>query len=268
MDPLDQLLGSSQSFADLKARVRQLLVATRQARRLRPVILMGGVGTGKNLLARALHQASGRAAGPFVHVQCNAIPETLAESLLFGHERGAFTGADRPRPGYFRSAHRGTILLDEIGTLSTSTQARLLQVIDDGLVPVIGLPAPVVVDVWVICATNIDVEKALEQGRFLNDLWSRLPFRFTLPSLHERPSDIGPLAEQFLAQACADFGLPLKKLSAAAHAHLEREKWPDNVRGLRNVIECPTPLCSIAGATTLTSPSFWRARSIAARPGA
>ena len=237
MDPLDQLLGSSRPFAELKARVRQFLVATRQARRLPAVLLMGGVGTGKNLLARALHQASGRAAGPFVHVQCNAIPETLAESLLFGHERGVFTGADRPRPGYFRTAHRGTILLDEIGTLSLSTQARLLQVINEGLVPVIGLPAPVLVDVWVICATNVDVNKAVDEGRFLFDLYSRLPFHFNLPSLDQRSSDIVPLAEQFLAQACADFGLPLKRLGPAAHAHLEQQKWPDNARGLRNLIE-------------------------------
>ncbi len=237
MDPLDQLLGSSAPFGELKARVRQFLMSTRQARRLPPVLLTGGVGVGKNLLAKALHQASGRAAGPFVHVQCNAIPETLAESLLFGHERGAFTGADRARPGYFRTAHRGTILLDEIGTLPVPTQARLLQVIEEGLVPVIGLPTPVLVDVWVICATNVDLEAARDQGRFMPDLYSRLSFHFRVPSLEDRPSDIAPLAEKFMAQACADFGLPEKKLSPATLALLERQKWPDNARGLRNMIE-------------------------------
>src|SRR5262249_37990539 len=179
LDPLDQLLGSTLPIATLKVRARQLLEATRQARRHPPVLLQGEVGTGKNLLARALHQASRRAAGPFVHVQCNAIPETLAESLLFGHERGAFTGADRWRPGYFRSAHGGTVLLDEIGTLSEVVQARLLQVIDEGLVPVIGLPMPVPVDVWVICATNVDLEEAVRERRFRADLLSRLTVKFT-----------------------------------------------------------------------------------------
>ena len=237
MDPLDQLLGTNRAFAALKARARQLLEATRRARRWPPVLLEGEVGTGKNLLARALHQASGRAAGPFVHVQCNAIPETLAETLLFGHERGAFTGADRPRPGYFRTAQQGTILLDEIGTLSEAMQAQLLQVVDEGLVPVVGLSTAVPVDAWVICATNVDLNVAVRERRFRPDLLSRLTVRFTLPPLRERRSDIMPLAEKFLAQACADFGLPLKKLSPAARAHLEQDPWPDNARGLRNMIE-------------------------------
>jgi transcriptional regulator with AAA-type ATPase domain/predicted ATPase len=237
VDPLDQLLGVNPVFAALKARARQLLEATRRARRSPAVLLQGEVGTGKNLLARALHQASARAMRPFVHVQCNAIPDTLAEALLFGHERGAFTGADRPRAGYFRTAHEGTVLLDEIGTLSEATQARLLQVIDEGLVPVLGMPNPVAVDVWVICATNTNLDEAVRERRFRADLLSRLTVRFTLPPLRQRRADIVPLAEKFVTQACADFGLPLKRLSPAAQSGLERQPWPDNVRGLRNTIE-------------------------------
>jgi tetratricopeptide (TPR) repeat protein len=159
------------------------------------------------------------------------------ESLLFGHERGAFTGADRSRPGYFRTAHGGTILLDEIGTLSMAAQARLLQVVDEGLVPVLGLPTPIRIDVWVICATNVDLDEAVRERRFRADLLSRLTIRFDLPPLRQRHSDIIPLAEKFLAQACADFGLPLKKLSPAARERMERHAWPDNARGLRSMIE-------------------------------
>jgi tetratricopeptide (TPR) repeat protein len=236
VDALDNL-GNSPPIIALKARARQLLEATRQARRPPPVLLQGEIGTGKNHLARVLHESSGRAARPFVHVQCNAIPETLAESLLFGHERGAFTGADRARAGYFRTAHRGTLLLDEIGTLSEAVQARLLQVIDEGLVPVIGLPMPVPVDVWVICATNVDLDEAVRDRRFRADLLSRLTIRLTLPPLRHRRSDIVPLAQQFLATACADFGPALKELAPAAHPLLEQHPWPDNLRGLRHTIE-------------------------------
>jgi transcriptional regulator with AAA-type ATPase domain/predicted ATPase len=238
VDGLDKLLGNSPPIVALRARARQLLDVAREARRPPPVLLQGEVGSGKNLLARALHEASGgRAAGPFVHVQCNAIPETLAESLLFGHERGAFTGADRARAGFFRTAHRGTILLDEIGTLSDAAQARLLQVVNEGIVPVIGLPNPVPVDVWVICATNVNLEEAVRERRFRADLLSRLTVWLTLPPLRSRRADIVPLAQQFLAATCADFRRPLKSLSPSARLRLEQHGWPDNARGLRNVIE-------------------------------
>ncbi len=237
VDGLDKLFGNSPPIIALKARARQLLEATRQARRPPPVLLQGEIGSGKGFLARAFHEASGRAAGPFVHVQCNAIPETLAESLLFGHERGAFTGADRARAGYFRTAHRGTILLDEIGTLSETAQARLLQVIEQGLVPVIGLSMPVPVDVWVICATNADLDEAVRERRFRADLLSRLSIRFTLPPLRQRRSDIVPLAETLLTTVCTELGHTGKKLSPAAHPRLEQHAWPENVRELRRVIE-------------------------------
>src|SRR5262249_14249677 len=154
----------------------------------------------------------------------------------FGHERGAFTGADRSRAGYFRTADRGTILLDEIGTLSQAVQIRLLQVIDEGLVPVIGLAKPVPIDVWVICATNVDLEEAAREKRFRPDLLSRLTIRLALPPLRERRSDIIPMAQKFLAQACANFGLPAKRLSSSAEARLLQHAWPDNARGLRNMI--------------------------------
>ena len=196
------------------------------------VLVTGESGTGKELLARRLHSRSSRARGPFVAVNCAAIPETLVEAELFGHEKGAFTGATRARPGRFRTADRGTLFLDEVGELPLEVQARLLRVLEEGAVPVVGRDRPVAVDVRVIAATNRDLRAEVAARRFREDLFFRLDvLRLEVPPLRERPEDIAPLVEHFLAQWAER---PLR-LSPSALEALERRRWRGNVRELRNL---------------------------------
>src|SRR5262245_12207838 len=200
------------------------------------VLVQGETGTGKGLVARAMHDASARAAGPFVDVNCAAIPETLLEAEMFGVERGAYTDARRSRPGLFQLAHEGTIFLDEIGLLPEALQAKLLKVIEERSVRRLGGTRNEVVDVWVIAATSEDLKTAAEAGRFRSDLYYRLAVvTFALPALRERGEDVPRLAEHFLARACADYGLPVKTLTPAARAALMAYEWPGNVRELSNV---------------------------------
>ncbi len=237
-DPLAELLGSSPAFAELKDRARQMLAGARSGGRLPPVLIQGETGTGKGLLARALHHASPRTAATFVAVNCGAIPETLGESEFFGFARGAHSEARQPKIGLFQAANHGTIFLDEVGLLSGGHQARLLKVVEDRQVVPVGATRPVPVDLWVISATNADLWADVEDHKFRRDLYERLAvITFTLPPLRERASDILPLADRFLARSCSEYGLRPKKLAADAQRRLLEHSWLGNVRELSNVIE-------------------------------
>jgi DNA-binding NtrC family response regulator len=199
------------------------------------VAILGDTGTGKELVARALHARSPRAAGPFIPVNCSAIAETLIESELFGHERGAFSGAERLRKGAFEEAHGGTIFLDEIGELPVDLQAKLLRTLELGEVKRVGASRPITVDVRVVAATHRDLRAQVRAGRFREDLFYRLcVVPVTVPPLRQRRGDVRLLAETFLASS-APRGLPLR-WSEEALAQLESYDWPGNVRQLRNVV--------------------------------
>jgi DNA-binding NtrC family response regulator len=202
------------------------------------VLVRGESGTGKELVAQALHEASARRNGPFVAVNCAAISRELVESELFGHEKGAFTGADARRIGRFEAAHGGTIFLDEIGDMAPDTQAKVLRVLQEQTFERVGGTKPIQVDVRVVAATHRDLEKDVAARRFREDLYYRLKVvEIALPALRERPEDLPTLAERFLAGLAARLGRPEKRLAPAALAALARHAWPGNVRELRNVIE-------------------------------
>ena len=188
-----------------------------------PVLINGETGTGKGLIARILHRASARARGPFVDVNCAAIPDTLLEAELFGYERGAFTDARQPKAGLFQTAHRGTLFLDEIGLLAETLQAKLLKVIEERSVRRLGATRSEPFDVWLLCATNEDLAVAIRQRRFREDLYHRLAvFTLRLPPLRERGEDVGLLADEFLARACATTGCP----SRPSRRRRARASWP------------------------------------------
>jgi DNA-binding NtrC family response regulator len=202
------------------------------------VLVRGESGTGKELVAQALHEASARKSGPFVAVNCAAIGRELVESELFGHEKGAFTGADARRIGRFEAAHGGTIFLDEIGDMAPDTQAKVLRVLQERTFERVGGTKPIQVDVRVVAATHRDLEKDVAARRFREDLYYRLKVvEIALPALRERPEDLPTLAERFLAEVAARLGRPRKRLAPAALAALARHAWPGNVRELRNALE-------------------------------
>jgi DNA-binding NtrC family response regulator len=202
------------------------------------VLLLGESGTGKELLARALHAESPRRAGPFIGVNCSAIPDTLLESQLFGHRRGAFTDAREDRKGLFQAAAGGTILLDEIGDMPAALQAKLLRVLQEREIHPIGAPAPIPVDVRVVAATHCDLDALLESGRFRRDLYYRLNvIMVRIPPLRERPADLLPLVAHFLEKHGRRVGRPGCSLSPTALDALRRYTWPGNVRELENAIE-------------------------------
>ncbi|MGH7373000.1 MAG: sigma-54-dependent transcriptional regulator [Candidatus Rokuibacteriota bacterium] len=209
-----------------------------------PVLVLGETGTGKELVARTIHQMSPRAKGPFIAVNCSAIPETLLESELFGHEKGAFTGALSRRPGYFELADGGTIFLDEIAEMSSSLQAKYLRVLQDGQVRRIGSHEEVQVDVRVIAATNKDVVKAVQDGVFREDLYYRVNvLTIPLPVLRRRAEDIALLADAFIAEFNDKYARQVRGLGEAALKLLAEHSWPGNVRELRNVIERAVVSC-------------------------
>ena len=201
------------------------------------VLILGETGTGKELVARAVHKLSGRR-GPLVPVNCGAIPEDILESELFGHERGAFTGAVNSRVGRFQMADGGTIFLDEIGEMSPKLQVKLLRVLQEMKVEPVGSTKSIDVNVRVIAATNKDLREEVKAGRFREDLFYRLQvIPIKLPPLRERGEDVRILSEHFLARTCEQLGCGLKRISPAALKQLVQYDWPGNVRELENLME-------------------------------
>jgi len=201
------------------------------------VLIVGETGTGKELVARFIHELSARRSGPFVAVNCGAFVESLIDSELFGHEKGAFTGADQARVGWFEAAHGGSIFLDEIGDLSQSLQVKLLRVLQEREIVRVGARKPIPVDVRVIAATNVDLEEAVHLGRFRQDLFYRLNVaRVDLKPLRERTGDILPLARYFLELYASQHGRRSLVLGPAAIRQLLAYFWPGNIRELENVI--------------------------------
>ncbi len=204
-----------------------------------PVLVVGESGTGKELVARDLHRFGPNPSGPFVALNCAALPETLVESELFGHERGAFTGAVGTRKGAFEAAEKGTLFLDEIGELPLSMQAKLLRVLEERQLTRLGGTRPVSVDARIVAATNRELEQEVAAGRFRQDLYFRLNVHLVrVPSLRERLSDVPALADQFLTGICTRFGIRKKKIASDALDLLMAYEWRrNNVRELRNIVE-------------------------------
>jgi transcriptional regulator with GAF, ATPase, and Fis domain len=217
----------------------------RVARTDLPVLILGESGTGKDVVARAIHYASPRQQQPFIPVNCAAIAETLLESELFGHEKGAFTDAHDTRPGKFEVASGGTLFLDEIGDMSAGGQAKLLRVLEEKVVFRVGGHQPIPVNTRMIAATNKNLAESVRAGKFREDLFYRLTVvTLELPALRERREDILVLAEHFLKHFCHDAGRKVLKFSAEARRKLEQHTWPGNVRELRNLLERVAYLCA------------------------
>ena len=226
------MLGESAAIVALRSQVE--LAARSNA----PVLVLGERGTGKELVAAAVHEGSARADGPFEKLNCAAVPESLIESELFGHEPGAFTGATKRRQGKFERANRGTLFLDEVGDMPTPMQAKLLRVLQEGEVERVGGTSTVKVDVRIVAATNKSLEEEIEKGAFRADLFDRLnvvPLR--IPPLRERPGDVALLASHFLELACEVHDRPGKRISEGAMRLLASYPYPGNVRELRNLVE-------------------------------
>ena len=228
----DEIIGASELMKNLLRDVERVAVTAAT------VLILGETGTGKELIARAIHNAGKRRDKPLVKVNCAALPATLIESELFGHERGSFTGATAKRAGRFQLADEGTIFLDEVGELPLELQAKLLRVLQEGEFEPVGSCKTMKIDVRVIAATNRDLEQQVAEGRFREDLYYRLSvFPLTVPPLRKRKEDIVPLANAFLARSLQKLGGTMEPLSAEAIARLNAYDWPGNVRELQNVIE-------------------------------
>ena len=229
---LDRILGRSKIMQETVSQIRAVAESDSS------VLLLGESGTGKELVAQAIHWASPRRAGRFIAMNCAAVPESLLESELFGHEKGAFTGADRRREGLFAAASGGTLFLDEVGDMPLATQAKLLRVLEDRAVRPLGGTATTQLDLRIVTATNKDLPAMVKDGRFREDLYYRLaviPIR--LPSLRERPEDIRVIAEHYLRETAARLGKEIEGFDETALSWMEHHTWPGNVRELQNVIE-------------------------------
>jgi two-component system, NtrC family, response regulator AtoC len=235
---LPELLGESEAIQAVNAEIEQLLGSEARRRRIPPVLIEGETGTGKGLLARILHAKSSRRDGPFVEINCAAIPAHLLEAELLGFERGAFTDARQAKPGLFEVANHGTLFLDEIALLAKDLQGKVLTVVESGLVRRIGSTRSEPIDIWIIAASNEDLLGAAREHRFREDLYHRLAvMTLKLPPLRGRGCDVMALAEHFLQQACTEYEVAPKRFAPETIERLLAHPWPGNVRELRNVIE-------------------------------
>ncbi|MDP9078928.1 MAG: sigma-54 dependent transcriptional regulator [Bacteroidota bacterium] len=226
------ILGESQAILKIKETIDR--VAPTDAR----VLVTGANGSGKELVARWLHEKSNRSSAPLIEVNCAAIPSELIESELFGHEKGSFTSAIKQRIGKFESANGGTLFLDEIGDMSPSTQAKVLRALQENKITRVGGEKEIEVDVRVVAATNKDLLKEIDAGNFRMDLYHRLSvILIHVPPLTDRRDDIGLLTQNFLDEICNDYGMPVKKISEAALDALKALPWTGNIRELRNMVE-------------------------------
>ena len=233
-----EIIGQSPAIRDVMEMIER--VAPTDAR----VLITGSNGTGKELVARWLHEKSSRAGAPFVEVNCAAIPSELIESELFGHEKGSFTSAYKDRKGKFEAANKGTIFLDEIGDMSLSAQAKVLRALQENKISRVGSDKEIKVDVRIVAATNKDLKKAIEQNLFREDLYHRLSVILVrVPTLNERLEDVPLLADHFITQICAEYGMPVREISAKAIAELQKINWTGNIREFRNVVERLIILC-------------------------
>ena len=232
------IIGETPEINQIKEMIEK--VASSDAR----VMITGGNGSGKELVARSLHDFSGRKKMPFIEVNCAAIPAELIESELFGHEKGAFTSAVKDKKGKFQLASGGTLFLDEIGDMSLSAQAKVLRALQENVIQRVGSEKDIKVDCRVLAATNKDLRKEIDAGRFREDLFHRLAVIIIhVPSLNERADDIPLLANHFLKMVCADQGIPAKKFNEEALDALKKVDWTGNIRELRNIIERLVILC-------------------------
>ncbi|MEQ9466685.1 MAG: sigma-54 dependent transcriptional regulator [Ekhidna sp.] len=227
-----EIIGESKGIHEVKETIEK--VAPTEAR----VLINGENGTGKELVARWLHEKSARSKAPLVEVNCAAIPSELIESELFGHEKGSFTSAHKQRIGKFEQAHGGTLFLDEIGDMSLSAQAKVLRALQDKKITRVGGDKSINVDVRVLAATNKNLKKEIELGNFREDLYHRLSVMvITVPSLRDRKDDIELLTDYFLEQVAEDYGAAKKKIDSEAISQLQEYNWTGNIRELRNVVE-------------------------------
>ena len=250
---MQAVLGASPVIEALRANVDRLMGRARASSRFPPILIQGETGTGKGLLASSLHHSGPRSGGPFVAVNCAAIPEGLLEAELFGFERGAFTDARQAKAGLFQTANRGVLFLDEVGLLPLPLQAKLLSAIEEGSVRRLGSTRSERIDAWIISASNVDLRAAIREGSFREDLYQRLSgLTLTLPPLRERGDDVIILADYYLARASADYSLPPRTLTAEARARLLRHHWPGNVRELANLMERAALLSDTPEVTAVT----------------
>ncbi len=234
-----QMIGESPAIRQIKNMIER--VATTDAR----VLITGENGTGKEVVARWLHEKSNRASMPFIEVNCAAIPSELIESELFGHEKGAFTSAHKQRKGKFEQANSGTIFLDEIGDMSLSAQAKVLRTLQENKVSRVGSDKDIKVDVRVIAATNKNLKEEISKGNFREDLYHRLSvILIEVPSLNKRIEDIPLLADHFIGMICKEYGMPKKEITQQAIDELSNITWTGNIREFRNVIERLIILCN------------------------
>lgn len=233
-----EMIGDSKALNNIREMIEK--VAPTDAR----VLITGSNGSGKELVAREIHNKSSRANAPLIEVNCAAIPSELIESELFGHEKGAFTSAVATRKGKFELAEGGTIFLDEIGDMSLSAQAKVLRALQENKITRVGGDKEIKVDVRIIAATNKDLRKEIEKGEFREDLFHRLSvIPIQVPSLNDRKEDIPVLAEHFINLVCTDYGMPLKTITKDALKALQQKDWTGNIREFRNVIERLIILC-------------------------